>query len=200
MITKVIAVNILTFLRIVFSLLFSYYIMTNASYTVLIAILFVMVCATDFFDGRLARKWMASTKFGAIFDVVADLFFIIASYCVLITQNVIPVWILVVVLLKFSEFCVTSRIVRKTGKAQNSVFLFDMLGRVVVLLLYALPVQIILLKNYLFTTMFYPVVGVICGVLTAMACISSFQRIKMCLEPINTMPSATNTSALIRGR
>jgi CDP-diacylglycerol--glycerol-3-phosphate 3-phosphatidyltransferase len=174
--------------------------MTYSSNTVPIAILFLMVCATDFFDGRLARKWMVSTKLGAIFDVVADLFFITTAYSVLIVRNVIPAWILAVILLKFFEFCITSRIARKIGKTQNSVFLFDILGKVVVLLLYALPVQIILLKNYLFTGMFYPVVGAICCILTIMACISSCYRIKMCLKPVRPGPIPTNTHALINGR
>ncbi|MHB8065604.1 MAG: CDP-alcohol phosphatidyltransferase family protein [Ruminiclostridium sp.] len=197
---KVIVVNVLTSLRVLFSLLFTYYIITYSSNTVPIAIIFIMVCATDYFDGRLARKWMVSTKFGAIFDVIADLFFIIIAYLALIIQNVMPAWILVVVLLKFLEFCVTSSIARKTGKTQNSVFLFDMLGRVVILLLYALPIEIILLENYLFAGMFYPIVSVICFILTIMACISSFYRMKMCLEPICTMPDTINTSDLISGR
>jgi phosphatidylglycerophosphate synthase len=197
---KVILVNVLTSLRILFSLIFVYYIMTYSSNIVQIVILFIMVCATDFFDGRLARKLMASTKFGAIFDVIADLFFIIIAYSALIIQNVMPAWILAVVLLKFLEFCITSSIARKTGRTQNSVFLFDMLGRVVILLLYTLPVQIILLENYLFIEIFYPVVGLICCILTIMACISSFYRIKMCLEPIYKMSNATNIAALISRR
>lgn len=147
-------------------------------------ILFAMVCATDYFDGRLARKWMASTKFGAIFDVIADLFFIVTTYSALIVRNIIPAWVLAVVLLKFSEFCVTSFVAKQTGKGQSSVFFFDILGRIVVLFFYALPVQIILLKYYLIPELFYPVVNIIGYILAIMACISSFYRIKICLEPV----------------
>ncbi|HEY5583259.1 MAG TPA: CDP-alcohol phosphatidyltransferase family protein [Ruminiclostridium sp.] len=181
---KVISVNLLTSLRVVFSLLFAYYIMNYSGDIIPIVILFIMICATDFFDGRLARKLDAGTKFGAIFDVMADLFFITTAYSVLIIKNMLPVWVLALVLLKFSEFCVTSFISKKTGKCQSSVFLFDMLGRAVVLLFYALPVVVILLKNYLYPESLYLVVNIIGYILATMACISSFYRIKMCLEPI----------------
>lgn len=181
---KLILVNALSFLRIVFSLLFAYYIMIFSSNIIIMAMLFLIICTTDFFDGRLARKWMASTKFGAILDVIADLFFIVTAYSALIIQNIIPVWVLAIVLLKFSEFCITSFVAKKTGKGQSTVFFFDILGRIVVLIFYVLPVQMIFLKHYLFPELFYPVVNIIGYILTIMACISSFYRVKMCLEPI----------------
>lgn len=36
------------------------------------AILFVAVAATDWFDGRLARRWGVTTKLGAFLDTTAD--------------------------------------------------------------------------------------------------------------------------------
>jgi len=182
---KVITVNVLTSLRVVLSLLFVYFIIFYSSNVFIIVIVFAVTCVTDFFDGRLARKLMVSTKFGAIFDVTADLFFIMISYSVLIMKNIIPAWILVVVLLKFSEFCVTSSIAKKTGKCQDYVFFFDILGSAVVLLFYALPIVAILLRHYLLPEMLYPIVNVICCIITIMACISSFYRIKKCLAPVH---------------
>lgn len=182
---RVLLVNLLTSLRVVFSLLFAYYIMFNSSNIALMLIIFAMACATDYFDGRLARKWMVSTKFGAIFDVIADLFFIVTVYSALIVRNIIPLWVLAVVVLKFSEFCITSIVAKQTGKCQNSVFFFDILGRIVVLFFYMLPVQIILLKHYLIPELFYPVVNINGYILAIMACVSSLYRIKMCLEPVH---------------
>lgn len=180
---KVITVNILTSLRVIFSLMFAYYIISNSNNIILIVMLFAMVCATDFFDGKLARKLKSTTKFGAIFDIVADLFFIVTAYSALIMRNIIPAWVLAMVLLKFAEFCITSFVAKKTGKCKNSVFFFDILGRIVVLFFYTLPAQMILVY-YLFSALSYPIVNIIGIILTIMACISSFYRIKMCLESV----------------
>lgn len=151
---------------------------------IIIVILFIIICATDFFDGRLARKLMSNTKFGAVFDVIADLFFISTTYIVLIIRNLIPIWLLAIVLLKFCEFCITSLLARKTGKCQNSIFLFDILGKVVILLFYALPIPIILLEYYI-PELPKSIINIIGYILTMMACMSSFYRIKMCFEPVH---------------
>jgi CDP-diacylglycerol--glycerol-3-phosphate 3-phosphatidyltransferase len=157
--------------------------MAHSGNVTFIAVLFAIICATDIFDGRLARKFMAETKIGAIFDVAADLFFITSAYLVLIYQNVIPIWILAIVLLKFLEFCITSFILKKNGESQNSVFFFDIVGRTVVLLFYALPIVMIILRQILTPELLFTAINIICCVLAIMAFSSSLYRIKICSFP-----------------
>lgn len=64
-------VNLLTFGRIVLLCVLVHEIMNGQEYARQTAI-WVGVGLTDFFDGYLARKLRAATKFGAHFDVIAD--------------------------------------------------------------------------------------------------------------------------------
>ena len=55
---------------------------------------------TDILDGFIARKFNFITNFGKLIDPLADKATQIAVLTVLTIQNVIPLWILVIVLLK----------------------------------------------------------------------------------------------------
>lgn len=61
---------------------------------------------TDILDGYIARKYNFITNFGKLIDPLADKATQIAVLTVLTLQHVIPVWILVIVLLK--EFIMIS--------------------------------------------------------------------------------------------
>lgn len=101
--------------------------------------IFALICATDFMDGRIARKLNATSSFGALLDVAADFVFIISSLIVLIFHNVIPAWVLVMILVKFTEFLVTSHIVRNYGGGSNTFFMFDCIGRIAAVNYYLAP-------------------------------------------------------------
>jgi len=61
---------------------------------------------TDILDGFIARKYNLITNFGKLIDPLADKATQISVLCVLALQNVIPMWILIVVILK--EFAMIS--------------------------------------------------------------------------------------------
>jgi len=166
-------VNALTFLRVIFSLLFAFCIKDNFTLPYLL-LLFLLICATDFMDGKLARHYGTQTKFGAYFDIGADIFFVIISYWVLIDALILPLWILIVAICKFSEFLLTSARIRKKI---NSPFLFDKLGKLAAILLYILPIIAIITYSILPQFTASDIICVYLYIVTILVIISSVQRI-----------------------
>ena len=79
---KLIFINILTFIRILGTIiLVPIYNIFGGAWASLLS----MVCyMTDSVDGILARKWNVSTFFGALFDGVADKLFTLVNFIVLV--------------------------------------------------------------------------------------------------------------------
>lgn len=63
-------------------------------------ILFTISGITDIADGFIARKFNLISNFGKLMDPLADKLTLISMLAILVIQNIIPVWILVVVVLK----------------------------------------------------------------------------------------------------
>jgi CDP-diacylglycerol--glycerol-3-phosphate 3-phosphatidyltransferase len=137
--------NVLTSLRIVLTVAWMYVIRlveVNSQHRTsinLAVILFVVICLTDLFDGKAARKMKAVSKFGSVFDVVADFSFISSSNILLGIYNLVPKWFILVVIFKFAEFLITSRIIKKYGDCKSSLFVFDYLGRVAAVNFFLIP-------------------------------------------------------------
>lgn len=131
--------NMLTLLRVVLACLLNYYIFNRFGSLLIPVIIFLLIFLTDFLDGKIARFFGSTSHFGAIFDVLADLFYIVISYIVLCSFHVIPVWFFFIVLFKFIEFVVTSFFLRKLSGGK-SIFVFDFIGRFVSVLFYILPI------------------------------------------------------------
>jgi len=55
--------------------------------------LFVAAMATDWFDGRIARRSGRTSALGSLLDPVADKLLVLATLIVLIDQDVFPAWI-----------------------------------------------------------------------------------------------------------
>jgi len=68
------------------------------------------VYISDILDGFLARKWKVATRFGACFDLVSDIFFVLLSYQALVISGGLPMWMLPMAMFKFAEFISTSYI------------------------------------------------------------------------------------------
>lgn len=98
-------------------------------------LVFACICVSDFLDGRIARALDAVSKTGACLDLYSDFFYITAS---LVTLNILgqtPVWFTVVVILKFFEYLMTSRILRRGC----GTFVPDPLGRAAAGLFFITP-------------------------------------------------------------
>ena len=167
--------NMITLLRIVLSCFLAFYLL-NYFHSITIPILvFLAIFLTDFLDGKIARFYGISSPFGAVFDVLADLFFIVSSYLVLCSFQVIPFWFFLLTLFKFSEFVITS-FVLKNKFSRKSIFVFDSLGRLTAGLFYVIPLLTYVSFHfsqsiYLFT------INIFIYIITFMVLLSSFYRI-----------------------
>ena len=90
--------NILTVLRF-FLIPFTIYFLTQDEYISAIIVL-TLSGLTDVLDGTLARKFNFITNFGKLIDPLADKITQISILGTLVVKNIIPLWILVIVLIK----------------------------------------------------------------------------------------------------
>lgn len=90
--------NILTILRF-FLIPFILYFLVHDEF--ILAIVFLTLSGlTDILDGAIARKFNFITNFGKLIDPLADKFTQLSILWMLVSKNIIPLWILVIVLLK----------------------------------------------------------------------------------------------------
>ena len=90
--------NILTIIRFLFIPVIVLYIFTG-NY-ILAFIFFTISGLTDIADGFIARKFNLVSNFGKLMDPLADKLTQIATLASLVFTNIIPIWILLIVLLK----------------------------------------------------------------------------------------------------
>ena len=90
--------NALTILRFLLIPVILYFIFTG-NY-ILAFIFFTISGITDIADGFIARKFNLISNFGKLMDPLADKLTQIATLASLVFTNIIPLWILIVVLLK----------------------------------------------------------------------------------------------------
>ena len=90
--------NILTILRFIFIPIILYFIFTG-NY-ILGVVFFTISGITDVLDGFIARKFNLISNFGKLMDPLADKLTQISVLASLVAVNIIPFWILVIVILK----------------------------------------------------------------------------------------------------
>src|SRR5215211_1487275 len=94
----------------------------------LAAALFVLAAATDFFDGRIARR-MGPTRLGRILDPVADRLMLSSVAVVLAVRDLLPAWAVAILvgrdlLALVGSLAVGSKIrVNRVGKAATAVLM-----------------------------------------------------------------------------
>lgn len=157
-IQKKIFINTLTLLRIPLSIMFNVMLLYEERRLLFCSILFLVIALTDFFDGKLARYYNVQSRVGAVLDVATDFFFIFTTACVMYKQGLLPIGIIIIIVIKFTEFCITSYLFNKKLKRDKPLF-FDKLGRFVAVILYSIPVMVLilhaLLNKYLFNVILF---------------------------------------------
>ena len=98
---------------------------------------------TDILDGTIARKFGLISDFGKLMDPLADKFTQISLLATLFIKGIIPVWILVIVVLK--EFCMVSGASFLYGK--ELVVSSKWYGKLATLLFYIAMVFSLLIEN-----------------------------------------------------
>ena len=173
--------NLITLLRVVLTCLLNIYILNNFGRVSVPIVISFLVFLSDFIDGKIARISGNTSSFGAAFDVVADLFYIVASYSTLIYLKIAPFWFLIVILFKFIEFVITSFLLKRYSRV-SSMFVFDFIGRFTTILFYIAPLLI-----YVSFQQSLSVNGIVSGALiygaTATALVSAAYRIWSVVKP-----------------
>ena len=62
------------------------------------AVLFLIVAATDFLDGRLARRWQVTTKLGSFLDTTADKLLVATTLIGLVAVGRVSAWVTFVII------------------------------------------------------------------------------------------------------
>ena len=88
-------------------------------------ILAIIAGVTDLFDGYLARKYHCESDFGRLADPLADKIFILATYIMMADYQIIPSWMVVVMISR--EFLVTG--LRMIALKEGKVISADMTGK-----------------------------------------------------------------------
>jgi len=105
-----------------------------------IALIILMVGgATDYLDGKLARAWNQTSRFGELADPAIDRLYIVAVLLVLMQRGIIPVWVVMLLiardlilglqLLVFKRYNIPPLTVTYIGKAAtfNLLYAFPLL-------------------------------------------------------------------------
>lgn len=113
----------------------------NLNY-LLAAILFVIVCLTDFLDGYLARKYNWITNFGKILDPIADKILVISVLITLSIKLIIP-WYLIIIIISrdlfvdgVRGFLATKNIVVPANFLGKLKTVFQMIAIIIVLFIF----------------------------------------------------------------
>jgi len=88
-------------------------------------ILFLVAAATDFLDGRLARRWKVTTKLGSFLDTTADKLLVSTALIGLVTVSRVSPWIALVIIGR--EFTILG--LRAVVAAGGSKFETSMFGK-----------------------------------------------------------------------
>ncbi len=87
---------------------------------------FIVAALTDFLDGYLARKNNWVTDFGKFIDPVADKLLVLSTFVMLIHQNLMPAWAVVIILAR--ELSVDG--LRLVAMTKNQVIAAGPLGKI----------------------------------------------------------------------
>jgi CDP-diacylglycerol--glycerol-3-phosphate 3-phosphatidyltransferase len=81
------------------------------------AIIFVVAAATDWFDGRLARRWGVTTRLGALLDTTADKLLVTTALIALVAIGRASPWVALIILGR--EFTILGLRAAAAGSGQN---------------------------------------------------------------------------------
>ena len=131
--------NLLTALRALGIPLFLYLVAAER-YT--LAVITLMVAgATDYLDGKLARLLNQASRFGELFDPLVDRLYIASVLIAMYLSSVVPVWVLLLVLIRDVALFILLLLMRRRGIAPFTV---TFLGKAATFnLLYALPLLLL---------------------------------------------------------
>ena len=166
----------LTLSRIPITIIFNFNLYYEKNKLLICSLLFLIIALTDFFDGKLARHYKVTSKFGSILDVGTDFFFIFTASYLLYTRGLLPVGIVIIIIVKFAEFCLTSYLINRKSNIDKALF-FDKIGRFVAIILYSLPLFALISDSCLPRSLSHPIMFYIVLLIICLSTISVYNRI-----------------------
>ena len=143
---------------------------------------FTVIIISDIADGFLARKLKCATDIGAKLDILSDTLYIILSLSVFAYFNIIPIWVIFIMVLKLLEFVITSKIIKNKQKTGSIIF-FDKLGKISVSIVMLLP-GIFVFRCIIID--YKIVMNIVIYIVTALLIVSFFSRMVYVLKTIKT--------------
>ncbi|MBI3247953.1 MAG: CDP-alcohol phosphatidyltransferase family protein [Deltaproteobacteria bacterium] len=86
-----------------------------------VILLFLIICASDYYDGALARALGLSSDCGKVFDNLADITFLLATLSYLVQGGIVPWWIPTAIALAFGQYTLDSWLLSGRGTAVTLV-------------------------------------------------------------------------------
>ncbi|MGG1550354.1 CDP-diacylglycerol--glycerol-3-phosphate 3-phosphatidyltransferase [Paenibacillus ferrarius] len=108
--------------------------------------IFVLASVTDKLDGHIARKYNQITNFGKLVDPLADKLLVSAALIMMVQQNMLPSWIVVVIIGR--EVMVSG--IRILAAAKGVAFAADKYGKLK-MVLQVVAITAVLLGNFPFS-------------------------------------------------
>lgn len=128
--------NVLSFIRLAMVPVFLIFIIIGADFAALIVL--VISSITDYFDGVIARRFGQVSRLGQLLDPAADRLFIFAALVGLCLREIIPWWLVAIIVGRDVMLAVLGVILANNGYGPLPV---HHLGKVATFsLLYALPI------------------------------------------------------------
>ncbi|MDR1302883.1 MAG: CDP-alcohol phosphatidyltransferase family protein [Treponema sp.] len=140
---------------------------------VFLIITFFTILLSDVADGCLARKLNCTSDTGAKLDIISDTLYTMLSLAVFTYFKIIPVWFIVIMLLKLIEFMITSKLIKNKQRTERIIF-FDKIGKISVSMVMLLP-GIFVFRCII--THYKTVMNIVVYIVTVMLILSFFNRI-----------------------
>lgn len=118
---KLVTARLITVPLIIISLYVDYFYAKLAA-----TLLLIIAWLTDFFDGRIARKRGMQTNFGAFYDPFVDKILVTFTFIVLGDLNIIPMWLVILMLLR--DYLVQG--IRSMVKAEGVILKSEWSGKI----------------------------------------------------------------------
>ncbi|MEA3369613.1 MAG: CDP-diacylglycerol--glycerol-3-phosphate 3-phosphatidyltransferase [Candidatus Ratteibacteria bacterium] len=118
--------NKLTVLRIILIFVFMFFLFAQNDYAKYGAlVVFILAALTDYFDGKIARVTNTVTKFGILVDPLADKMLISAAFISFVEMDIIPAWMVVIVIGR--EFAIMG--LRTLAASEGKILAAERLGK-----------------------------------------------------------------------
>ena len=88
--------------------------------------LFLLICASDYYDGPLARALGLSSDLGKVLDNLADITFLLVTLTYLVRRDAASWWIPAVIALAFTQYTMDSWLL--AGRGTNAVLVSNPIG------------------------------------------------------------------------